>query len=381
MKERLSSQSHITAKSWTMRADAACITALVLFVLSALADDTGITGIKAAAGSASPNGTIVLTAVGDCTLANDDKVEGRSVAFHNVYNTQGPEYFLQNVRPLFAQDDLTIVNLECVMTTLGEREPAKDWCFRSDPSYLQILTSSSVEAVSFANNHCRDYGEISYTDTINNLNSYGIPFSSENYTTVLKINGIRVGLVSLQAAYRASDEDKDKEYYDTDELIRLTDQYLADVRAKGCDMVIMNYHWGIEKTSKITSQQTTLGHYAIDQGCDLVIGHHPHVLQPVELYNGKYIIYSLGNFCFGGNTNPKDKSTIIWQQTFRLSEGKIVCDNARIYPCSISSTDSVNDYCPTLLEGQKAQKIIGKMNRLSSSYGVSFQEDGVVSAN
>ncbi|MCR4904266.1 MAG: CapA family protein [Butyrivibrio sp.] len=324
------------------------------------------------------NGRVVITAVGDCTLGNDEQVEWKSNSFHKVYNENGADYFFQNVRELFRKDDLTIVNLECVLTNLGERQANKDWCFRSDPSYLNILTGSSVEAVSFANNHCRDYGEISYTDTLNNLKNYGIPCSSENSTLVMTINNVKVGLISIQAAYRSSDEDKDKEYYDTEELLRLTDTCIEDVKAKGAKLIIMNYHWGIERTSKITTQQKTLGHYAVDKGCNLVIGHHPHILQPVEVYKDTYIIYSLGNFCFGGNTNPKDKDTIIWQQSFKVSGENVICDYAKIYPCSISSSQSLNDYCPLILSGSRGQKIINRMNSLSGSYGIEFDENGIL---
>ena len=351
-----------------LKAAAAFTMAGALFLMSF----SGMNILAASTGT----GEIVITAVGDCTLGNDEKQEGRSNCFHNVYNANGPEYFLQNVRGVFQADDLTIVNLECVLTTLGEREKNKDWCFRSDPAYMEILTSSSVEAVSFANNHCRDYGEISYTDTINTLNTYNMPYTSELSTKVMTVNNIKVGLIAIQAAYRSSDEDKDKEYYDTEELLRLTDTCIADVKSKGAELIIMNYHWGFEGTAKVSAQQKTLGHHAVDNGCALVIGHHPHVLQPVELYNGAYIIYSLGNFCFGGNTNPKDKDTIIWQQSFKLSGGKITSTSARIYPCRISSTTSVNDYCPTILDGAAAQKVINRMNTMSSPYGVEFMDTG-----
>lgn len=97
----------------------------------------------------------------------------------------------------------------------------------------------------------------------------------------------------------------------------------------------------------------------------MFIGHHPHVLEGIEKYNGKYIAYSLGNFCFGGNKNPSDKDTMIFQQTFTIdADGKVADDdNINIIPCSLSSSSNKNDYCPTPLEGDEAERVRQKIGK------------------
>ncbi len=134
-------------------------------------------------------------------------------------------------------------------------------------------------------------------------------------------------------------------------------------------MIIVNFHWGIEKEYVPNDTQKTLAHLAIDEGADLVIGHHPHVLQGIERYKGKYIAYSLGNFSFGGNSNPSDKDTMIFQQTFTVADGKAETnDDINIIPCSLSSASGYNDYCPTPLEGSEKERVLEKLQEYSADF-------------
>lgn len=320
--------------------------------------------------------TITISAVGDCTLGNDIKQEGYGTCFHKVYNIMGPDYFLENVRPIFQKDDLTIANLEGVLTNLGAPSQTKTWRFQSPPEYMQILTGSSVEAVSFANNHCRDYGEISFTDTKANLDLYGIDYASEDHPLVMEIKGVKVGLVALQCAIRSPRADL-AEYPDTDALARLLKAEMDSVKEAGAQVIIVNMHWGVERQLTASPQQIALGHFAVDQGADLVIGHHPHILQAVECYNGKYILYSLGNFCFGGNINPPDKDTGIWQMQMKVQEGQVTDQIAQFIPCRLSAHTGWNDYSPVPLSGAEAQRVLDKMNRLSAPHQVYFNEAGI----
>ncbi|MBR1472332.1 MAG: CapA family protein [Lachnospiraceae bacterium] len=309
---------------------------------------------------------ISISAVGDCTLGNDPAQESRGNAFHKVYNANGPDYFLQYCRPVFYTDDITIANLEGVLTTMGTAQQ-KAWRFRSDPSYIEILTHSSVDVVAFANNHCRDFGEISYTDTMKNLEAYGLPYSSEDNVCVMEVNGVRVGIASLKLLGDNAGYFKQRIQTKVDEL-----------KAENVQLILLNCHWGIELDRVPNHVQTELGHFAIDAGVDLVIGHHPHVLQSVECYNGKYIIYSLGNFCFGGNTNPKNKDTMIWRQDFIFTNGQLSASEARVLPYSISSRKDLNDYCPVPLNGADYDRVIRQLNDLSAAYHVQFDEKGNV---
>jgi poly-gamma-glutamate synthesis protein (capsule biosynthesis protein) len=137
-------------------------------------------------------------------------------------------------------------------------------------------------------------------------------------------------------------------------------------------------HWGEEKVYEAGDDQRTMGRWCIDQGYDLVLGSHPHVLQGIECYNGKYIVYSLGNFCFGGNRNPDDKETMIFQQTFTFADGVLLDDTTaiRAIPCRISSTTSKNDYCPIVLTGDEAAELIGHLNGYSAEFGIAFDNEG-----
>ena len=142
----------------------------------------------------------------------------------------------------------------------------------------------------------------------------------------------------------------------------------------------MNIHTGIEKDHYPSSKQKNLAYCAVDAGADLVLLHHPHVIQGVEFYKGVYIAYSLGNFCFGGHRNPSDKDTIIVQKTFHMKDGKLQRDDElQVIPCSISSTPVYNNYQPTVLDGADKERVIRRMNQYSEGLGVSFDDDGYAS--
>ena len=133
------------------------------------------------------------------------------------------------------------------------------------------------------------------------------------------------------------------------------------------------FHGGIECDYESNSRTEAFAHSAVDCGADIVLGAHPHVVQGIEVYNGKVICYSLGNFSFGVNRNPKDKDTFIFQQTFYAgSDGKAVYGRSNVIPCKISSTDTKNDYCPTPQTGTEYDRIMQKLERSSRKYPVSY---------
>ena len=134
--------------------------------------------------------------------------------------------------------------------------------------------------------------------------------------------------------------------------------------------MIISFHWGIEKDYKQSTIQTKLAHYAIDNGVDLVLGHHPHVLQGIEVYNDKYIVYSLANFSFGGNKNPKDKDTMIFNIEFTFKDKKISDTKVKVYPTRVSSVTNTNDYSPTILTGEEANKVLDKIQKYSVNFNV-----------
>ena len=299
--------------------------------------------------------SLTLSVVGDCTLGTDETYD-YDTSLNAYYENYGADYFLQNVKDIFSTDDLTIANFEGTLTDSDERED-KTFAFKAPASYASILTGGSVEAVNTANNHSHDYGEQSFDDTLAALDDAGIVHFGYDETAVMDVKGIKVGLVGIY------------ELYDHLEREQQLKDNIAKVKADGAQLIVVIFHWGNETETVPDSNQTTLGRIAIDEGADLVCGHHPHVLQGIETYKGKNIVYSLGNFCFGGNSSPSDMDTMIYQQTFTIDADGVKKDNVtNIIPCSISSAayDGYNNYQPTPAEGDEATRILGKINERSS---------------
>ena len=299
--------------------------------------------------------SLTLSVVGDCTLGTDETFD-YDTSLNAYYENYAADYFLQNVKDIFSADDLTIANFEGTLTDSDERED-KTFAFKAPASYASILTGGSVEAVNTANNHSHDYGEQSFNDTLAALDDAGIVHFGYDETAVMDVKGIKVGLVGIY------------ELYDHLEREQQLKDNIAKVKADGAQLIVVIFHWGNETETVPDSNQTTLGRIAIDEGADLVCGHHPHVLQGIETYKGRNIVYSLGNFCFGGNSSPSDMDTMIYQQTFTIDANGVKKDNVtNIIPCSISSAayDGYNNYQPTPAEGDEATRILGKINERSS---------------
>ena len=293
--------------------------------------------------------SVRVTLVGDCTLGTDENFD-YSTSVNAYFENYGADYFLQNVRSIFEQDDLTIVNFEGTLTTSEER-CENLYAFKGDPSFVSILSGSSVEAATIANNHSHDYGEQGFEDTKNNLTNAGITPFGYDTTAVVDANGVKVGLVGIY------------ELYDHLEREQQLKDNIAKVKQDGAQLISVVFHWGHEKETSPDSNEITLGHMAIDEGAHLVVGHHPHVIQPVEKYKGRYIAYSLANFCFGGNSYPSDMDTYIFQQTFTVTGDEVAQDdNINIIPCRVSSEYDYNNYQPTPAEGDEAQRILERVN-------------------
>lgn len=309
--------------------------------------------------------TITISAVGDVSLGNHHTQDYYN-SFRQAYDKSGgAAYFLENVSDIFTGDDMTIVNLEGVLTLTENMTEGRDFYIKGDPSYAKILTEGDVEAVSMANNHRMDYGEEGTRDTVAALEAEGILYAYDRNVAVYETKGIKIGYLSVNVLSWGAGVEK------------LIQEDMEKLRQEDADLIIVCCHWGIERENYPQEYQQTLGKMCIDWGADLVIGHHPHVLQGIEEYQGKYIVYSLGNFCFGANRNPDDKDTMIFQQTFTFIEGeKQESGEVQIIPCSISSVNTRNDFKPTPAVGEDAQRIIDRINTYSKDFGLSFDENG-----
>ena len=204
-----------------------------------------------------------ITAAGDCTLGGEVK-SGIGKRFDRCAEENGLDYFLANVRDIFAADDFTIVNLEGPLTD-AEKRASKTYVMRGDASYANILSGSSVEIANLANNHTYDFGEEGYSDTLAALKAAGVAASGNDILHIAEKEGVRIGFVGFER-WNHSAEDA-----------------VSGVKAakQQCDLVIASVHWGQEYHYEPESAQKKLGRELIDAGADLVIGHHPHVIQGV----------------------------------------------------------------------------------------------------
>lgn len=295
---------------------------------------------------------ILLSFTGDCILGTDEFFAW-DTGLPAYYDLYGPEYFLKNVRSIFEEDDLTIVNMEGTLTEETTRVD-KQFAFKGNPEYVKILTSSSVEAANVANNHSHDYGEKSFQDTVQTLEENGIKTFGYDDVAVLEVKGIRVGMFGIY------------ELDDHLERIPQVKQDIAKLKDQNVDIIVAVFHWSNELVTVPDENQVTLAHLAIDEGADVVVGHHPHVVQGIDEYKGKTIAYSLGNFCFGGNTHPTEMDTFIFQQKFIL-DGKrnITGSEYKVIPCRVSSETTYNNYQPTPLVGEEAKETMDKIEERS----------------
>lgn len=290
----------------------------------------------------------VLTFVGDCTLGCTEVKYNVSAGFIQTVGTDY-DYPFSNVRDYFENDDFTIANLEGVLTD-EYNAVSKTFAFRGPTDYSQILSGSSVEAVTLANNHTMDHGLEGYTSTTNALDAAGVAYvetdSSILYTTE---TGLTIGIYAVN--FTLDPQDMQSE--------------IAALRMAGAEIIIAACHWGTEGSYRFTAGQTSIAQACIDAGADIVYGCHPHVLQAIEQYQDGVIYYSLGNFAFGGNTNPRDKdSAILQQEIIRELDGTVRLGELTIIPVSVSSVSNYNDYRPTPYapDTEGYNRVLSKLN-------------------
>lgn len=304
------------------------ISALVLALMLSMA----LPAAAAETGSRS----YTLTFAGDCTFGCSPATYYAQMGF---VKTVGKDYGypFRNVLPWFQQDDLTIVNLEGPLTEVGGLVK-KEYNFRGPLDFVNILTQNSVEAVTIANNHAFDYSQAGYDSTRKVLEEAGVPYVERDSGTIVELEGgLTVGLYGM-VYYRYPTAKELKAGFDK-------------LRSEGADLIIFLPHWGVEYIYEPTPLQIQTGHDAIDAGADIVCGSHPHVLQPIEHYGDGIIYYSMGNFSFGGNSDPRDYDTALIQQELTLgSDGTVTLGKTICIPACVSSTTGWNNYQPTPYE-------------------------------
>lgn len=288
-----------------------------------------------------------ISFVGDNTLASSNI----SSSFKTTIDGD-MKYPYKNTLKYFEDDDLTIANLECVFSD-SSLSSGSMFSFKAPASYAQILIEGSVEFVTTANNHSKDFGQQGLDDTCAALKNYGIAYGTDGECTVYETeSGLKVGIYCA----------------DSSVSVNAVKNAVSELKDKGVDYIICALHWGNEGQYRASDTQVSVAHAAIDAGADVVYGSHPHVLQPVEEYGNGIILYSLGNWSFGGNNNPKDKDTAIVQVTVKRDlNGKISTDSYKLIPCCISSDSSKNDFCPTPYE-KNSEGYKRAMSKLDGSF-------------
>lgn len=304
---------------------------------------------------------VLLSAVGDCTIGTDPKFGyATSLPAMALKNNNDFSYYFKNVYSIFNKDDVTIANLETTFTDSNDKED-KQFNFKAPEDYAKSLTLGSIEGVNISNNHIYDYKQKGYNDTKLALTKEKIKYFGEGSKWITKIKEQPFGFLG----YRGWSLDKDF-------LNKLKSDILE--LKKTNSVVVINFHWGNENQYYPIDAQKQLAYFAIDNGADIILGHHPHVIQGIEQYKNRIIAYSLGNFCFGGNTNPKDKTTFIFQSNFKFTNNNLTSIGVRVVPCSISSVNYTNDYCPTPLKGEAKQTLLSNLNTLSQKSGFKISD-------
>ena len=276
---------------------------------------------------------------------------------------------MKNVADILRSDDMTLVNFEGTLTNttyVPDNKKGNDFLFNIDPEYVTVLTDNSIEAVSLANNHVMDHGTEGYEETKRTLYDAGVVFSTAEDIGVYTVKGIQIAMLSYLCIDRY-----DKPVGGYQNLYEKVAADIAETKQR-YPIVIVSFHWGNELDYKPNERQKKMGHLAVDSGADLVIGHHSHRFNPIEEYNGVYICYSLGNFCFSGNNKPKDMTSIMFQTRFRISKsGEISNTGFRIIPIRISSLKDRNNYTPTpLTDDMKIEGIISTMKSNGKGWGI-----------
>lgn len=311
-------------------------------------------GWKGPVAAASPEDQISIVAGGDVMLGS---------WVEDVVRTRGWSYPFMQLDSVLHGADVVFANLEA---PFGVEDSAfeKTFAFQVSPDLIQVLTAGKINVVSLANNHILDYGEGALVHTINLLKERGISFSGAGLNlsearrpALLDIKGCKMAFASYSLTFP-------EEFWATDSTAGTCFPYhtffYQDIKKfkQENDLVIVSFHWGGELLNTPKEYQVQLAHQTINAGADLIIGHHPHVVQGVEIYKGKPIFYSLGNYIFGSYSQRAVRSMLI---NFYYGAGKI--KQCKIYPINVNNGEI--EFQPKLLQGEDKIQFIDELNSIS----------------
>ncbi len=320
---------------------------------------------------------VLISLIGDCSIGDSYQYKTVDNSYHQVIDRQGYAWPFSLVKEYLEQDDLTVANLEVVLTTRTRpRYPDHKYNLAADPDHVQALLEGSVEMVNTVNNHCMDFMDSGYQDTLDTLDSAGVlrfgtvyPGTENGHDDlgVVEIDGIRFGFVGFTYP-----QDSDQK--------RIANRIKKLKEEEGCDVVVVSLHWGRETYMTPEPDQIAYARQVIAAGADVIWGHHPHVLQPIQFYQGKPILYSTGNFTFG-TMSRVDPSTGIFRLTYEQVNGRAQLTRLQVIPCE---TQGSPDYRPFPLTDESARKAVFQKLVLKREYKnmenppASFLETGVI---
>lgn len=310
-------------------------------------------------GSALADTQIVMTFVGDCTVGCEDRLLNKDYSFAKVVEREGYGYFLSKVKDFFSEDDLTVANFEGVLKDTHYGAANKTYCFRGLPDYAQILVLGSVEAVNLANNHTGDYGATGRITTLKALKAANVKTFDETSEYIFEKNGIKIAFCGFWGVGFNKRAD--------------IAARIRQLKEEGANAVICALHFGEEYATYHNKVQTQVARMVIDAGADLVVGHHPHIVQGMEVYNSRTIFYSVGNFLFGGNAEVRSNESLVPRVTMTFSDdGTYLGQQVLLYPANESGNTEMNDYQPRLVQGEAADAVFAKLD--ADSEALTYQQ-------
>ena len=310
------------------------------------------------------SGEIRITFLGDCTLGGLENKRNSSLGFVKRIEENGYGFPFRDLKRLTEGDDLTVANLEGVLSDRKLKKVSKEYNFIGPTAYTEILQAGSIECVTLANNHSYDYGDEGYADTQAALDSAGIAWFGTDAPIFWENEaGLRIGFLGVH-------------YSLTGNRYKQFAAQARRLKELGCAAVITVMHCGTEYSYTPPDRyQKQVTERAVQEGSCLVIGHHPHVVQGYTLLEGVPVVYSLGNCSFGGTTHAKDSDALAVQAVLRFREGALKETELHFYPISITSDERYNNYSPRLLTGDEAERVMEKMRKSTGMDPGSWDEE------
>ena len=281
--------------------------------------------------------TLTLTFVGDISIGDAYQFTNRENGYHQVVARNGMDWPFSLVSEVMLGDDLTIANLEGTMTTLSRHKKIR-YPLVINPAHTEILIRGGIDIVNTANNHAWDFYQEGYLDTLAALDAAGIRHfgtlsppekTGADRREIVEIKGVKIGFMGYTYPQNAD--------------VRRVGEGVKALRDAECSLVILSLHWGRETFMTQNSTQTGFAKKAFEAGVDLIYGHHPHVVQPIALYQGKPVFFSTGNFTFGTMSNV-DRSTGMFQAVYEIGEGGPVLSKIKVFPCVTSGSGDFRPY-------------------------------------